>query len=76
MSNFAFCLLAFAWFGAGIGIMLLIRQGFKSFKAWIEVNATSYRAHRLNKRRESLMASIKRVGGCPDWSTVCRIVKE
>lgn len=75
MSNFAFGLLTFAWFAAGIGIVLLIRSGIKSLREWASIQRTAYKAHRLNKRRESLVASAARHGRCMDWDTACRIYK-
>lgn len=76
MSNLVVGIIALAWFGAGIGIIVVCGRWLKSLREWIEIQMNYVRAHRLNKRREELMAAIKRVGGCPDWETVCRIERE
>lgn len=75
MSNVVFFLLAVVWFAAGIGIILACRRGLKALREWASIQLEAIRAHRLNKRREKLLESIRRVGGCPDWETVCRIIK-
>lgn len=75
MSNVVLFLLAVVWFAAGIGIILGCCKGLKSLHEWASIQLEAFRAHRLNKRREKLLASIRRVGGCPDWETVCRIIK-